>query len=345
MANITKREFDILDLAGHKYLEWRVDAMAHLKANGLEETVMANNETTPQQKARAIIFLRHHVHESLKTEYLFVEDPKELWESLKERYGHQNDVLLPQARDEWQNLRFQDFKSISDYNSALHRITSLLKLCGEEITQGQMLEKTYTTMHPSNNLLQQQYRERGYKKYSDLLRVLLVAEKNTELLMKNHNLRPTGSLAPPEANAVDKGFQDGNANKYSQQSIHDYSRGRGGRGRRGGRSGRGGRGGRGQGHYENHNYKGNGKHKVQMGHKGPSHKFKSTCHKCGMTGHWAKECRVAAHLVKLYQDEKNKAKNTETNFIENKGVSNPHMASPENDYNLEDDDDFAMIKY
>ena len=100
MANIAKREFDILDLSGQKYLEWRVDAMAHLKANGLEETIVANNNATPQEKAKAIVFLRHHIHESLKTEYLFVEDPIELWESLNERYAHQNEVLLPQATHE-----------------------------------------------------------------------------------------------------------------------------------------------------------------------------------------------------------------------------------------------------
>ena len=134
MANIAKREFDILELSGHKYLEWKVDALAHLKANGLEQTIVANNETTPQEKAKAIVFLRHHIHDSLKTEYLFVEDPIELWENLNERYGHQNEVLLPQALYEWSTLRFQDFKSITEYNSAIHRITSQLRLCGKMIS-------------------------------------------------------------------------------------------------------------------------------------------------------------------------------------------------------------------
>ena len=108
MASIAKREFDILDLSGQKYLEWKVDAFTYLKANGLEQTIAENNTTTPQEKAKAIVFLRHHIHESLKTEYLFVEDPRELWESLKERYGHQNEVILPQALYEWSHLRFQD---------------------------------------------------------------------------------------------------------------------------------------------------------------------------------------------------------------------------------------------
>ncbi|GKC41294.1 hypothetical protein Tco_1059016 [Tanacetum coccineum] len=65
-----------------------------------------------------------------------------------------------------------------------------------------MLEKTFSTFHASNMLLQQQYRERGFKKYHELISVLLVAEQNNELLMKNHQARPTGSTALPEANAT-----------------------------------------------------------------------------------------------------------------------------------------------
>ena len=40
--------------------------------------------------------------------------------------------------------------------------------------------------HASNVLLQQQYRERRFIKYSKLISYLLVAEQNNELLMRNH---------------------------------------------------------------------------------------------------------------------------------------------------------------
>ncbi|WP_216668075.1 hypothetical protein, partial [Proteus mirabilis] len=70
------------------------------------------------------------------------------------------------------------------------------------ITDGEMLEKTYTTFHRSHITLQQQYRLRGYQKYSELISALLVAERNNELLIKNHQSRPTGSKAFPEANAA-----------------------------------------------------------------------------------------------------------------------------------------------
>ena len=70
------------------------------------------------------------------------------------------------------------------------------------MTEEDMLEKTFTTFHASNLLLQQQYRERGFKKYSQLIVCLLLAEQNNELLLKNHEARPTGSSPFPEVNAV-----------------------------------------------------------------------------------------------------------------------------------------------
>nr|XP_009784321.1 PREDICTED: uncharacterized protein LOC104232753 [Nicotiana sylvestris] len=47
-------------------------------------------------------------------------------------------------------------------------------------------------------VLQQQYREKGFKKYSELISLLLVAERNNELLMRNHENRPTRSTSLPE---------------------------------------------------------------------------------------------------------------------------------------------------
>ncbi|XP_070672117.1 uncharacterized protein [Malus domestica] len=65
-------------------------------------------------------------------------------------------------------------------------ITSQMKLCGDTITEEDMLEKTFSTFHASNLLLQQQYGARGFTEYNQLIYVLLVAEQNNELLMKNH---------------------------------------------------------------------------------------------------------------------------------------------------------------
>ncbi|CAM8998973.1 unnamed protein product [Rhodiola kirilowii] len=56
-----------------------------------------------------------------------------------------------------------------------------------------MMEKTLSTFHASNVTLQQQYRVREFQKYHELIGTLLVAERNNELLIKNHQSRPTGS--------------------------------------------------------------------------------------------------------------------------------------------------------
>ena len=77
-----------------------------------------------QDRAKALIFLRHHLDESLKNEYLTVKDPLVLWQSLKDRYDHQKTVILPKARYDWLHLRLQDFKFVSEYNSALFEISS-----------------------------------------------------------------------------------------------------------------------------------------------------------------------------------------------------------------------------
>ena len=168
----------------------------------LGNTIKGGNTVSLQERTKALIFLCHHIDDDLKSEFLTIKDPLILWTSLKERYDHQKTIILLKARYDWLHLRLQDFKSVSDYNSALFKINSQLKLCGENITDENMLEKTYTTFHTSNVLMQQQYREHRFTKYSELITCLLVVEQNNELLLKNHQSRLTGSILLPEVNAT-----------------------------------------------------------------------------------------------------------------------------------------------
>ncbi|XP_074346894.1 uncharacterized protein LOC141685705 [Apium graveolens] len=193
---------------------------------GLGDTIKEGNKASEQDKAKAMIFLRHHLDEGLKTEYLVIKDPTTLWKNLKERYDHQKTIILHKARYDWLHLRLQDFKSVSEYNSAMFKITSQLKLCGENISDNDMLEKTYSTFHANNMLLQQQYRERGFTKYSELISVLLLAEQNNELLMKNHQARPTGSTPFPEVNVVTSN-EFGRNNQFGRGRGRGYGFGRG----------------------------------------------------------------------------------------------------------------------
>ena len=132
MSNLTKLEFVALDISGNNYLSWILDAEIHLDASNLGETIRENNSASLRNRAKALIFLRRHLDESLKNEYLTVKDPLVLWQSLKDRYDHQKTVILPKTRYDWLHLRLQDFKSVSEYNLALFQISSQLKLCGGE---------------------------------------------------------------------------------------------------------------------------------------------------------------------------------------------------------------------
>ncbi|KAI5351288.1 hypothetical protein L3X38_004179 [Prunus dulcis] len=248
MANLTKLEFAALVLSGDNYLSWVLDAKIHLRANGLGQTIVDENDASPEENAKAMIFLRRHI---------------------------------PKARYEWTHLRFQDFKSVSEYNSAMHRITSLMRLCGENISEEDMLEKTLSTFHASNVILQQQYRHSGFKKYSELVSCLLLAEQNNELLLKNHQSRPMGSSPLREINAAS---QEVNATS-SHGSIH--KRGRGGKRDRW-QGSRKDRGARSEGLGPRSGPSTNGKNasrnmgKAQMSHV--PRNVESPCHRCGAKG-------------------------------------------------------------
>ncbi|KAJ0910703.1 putative transcription factor interactor and regulator CCHC(Zn) family [Helianthus annuus] len=179
-----------------------------------------------------------------------------------------------------------------------------LKLCGEKITDEDMLEKTFSTFHASNMLLSQQYRERQFTKYSELISCLLVAEQNNKLLLQNHQSRPAGASPFPEANV---------ANYQSRR----------GRGR-----GRGSNRGRGYGrgytwHRESQNTKNSGgessRHNTGRPSKGKNGggNQSNICYKCGMSNHWSRTCRNPKHLIEASQgiNEKN-GKNIETILIE-----------------------------
>ena len=121
------------------------------------------------------------------------------------------------------HLILQDFKLACDYNFALFKICSKLLLCEKKITDKDMLEKTFYTFHVLNMLQQQQYRERGFKKYYELLSCLLVVEQNNELLMKNHDSRPTEATPFPKANVI---FSNNNGRGCGRGCDRGRERGR-----------------------------------------------------------------------------------------------------------------------
>ncbi|XP_033143374.1 uncharacterized protein LOC103862598 [Brassica rapa] len=181
MSKINNLDFSALNLSGDNYLQWALDAKIILKSKGLGECITEDNNASEKDRYNVILIIRHNLIVSLKDQYLTIENPLDLWTELKTRYDHQRTVLLPKVRYDWRNLRIQDFKFVDEYNSALFKIVSKLKLCGEDITDKDMLDKTFSTFHTSNVLLQQQF--------------------NNELLMRNSELRPPGTNPLHEAHA------------------------------------------------------------------------------------------------------------------------------------------------
>ncbi|KAJ9564499.1 hypothetical protein OSB04_000465 [Centaurea solstitialis] len=214
-------------------------------------------------------------------------------DQFERQFDHLKIVMLPKARYGWIHLRLQDFKSVSDYNSAVFKIVSELKMCGEKITDDDMLEKTFSTFHATNVLLQQQYCEKGFKKYSELISCLLVAEQNNELLLKNHEARPTGSAPSPEVNWENHG-------KYERSQSYGRGRG-GGRGRNHNNFSRGPY----QKNFSHSNKWNNNKQAKENSVANPPKHMDSFCHRCGSKGHFSRTCRTPKHL--------NKDKNIDTN--------------------------------
>ncbi|CAN6578560.1 unnamed protein product [Malus baccata var. baccata] len=119
-----------------------LDTKIHLEAGNLGDTIREDNSSSSQDRAKAMIFIRRNLDKGLKSEYLTVEDLLALWNALRNRYNHQTTVILSRARYEWTHLRIQDLK-----------ITSQIKLCGDTITEEDMLEKTFSTFLASNHKL------------------------------------------------------------------------------------------------------------------------------------------------------------------------------------------------
>jgi hypothetical protein len=96
-------------------------------------------------------------------------------------------VILPEANHYWIHLRLQDYKSIEDYNHVIHKICAKLRFYEKEPSDEDKIEKTLTTILPSDRVLKHQYRDWNYQHYSELIHDLFQTEKRDELTMRNHH--------------------------------------------------------------------------------------------------------------------------------------------------------------
>ncbi|GAV76769.1 hypothetical protein CFOL_v3_20242, partial [Cephalotus follicularis] len=122
MANIENRKFIALDISEKNYLSWILDVKLHLSVKKLRHTIDKENAVSNEERVTTLILLRHYIDDNLKYEYLTVENPLEPRENLNYMFEHLKVVILPKALNDWSQLRFQDFKTVSEYNFMLFKI-------------------------------------------------------------------------------------------------------------------------------------------------------------------------------------------------------------------------------
>ncbi|GAV56769.1 hypothetical protein CFOL_v3_00311, partial [Cephalotus follicularis] len=117
ITNIKNRKFIALDISGKNYLSWVLVVKLHLSTKKLRHTIDEDNAASNEERVTALIFLRHHIDDGLKYEYLTVENPLELRQNLNDMFEHLKTVVMLKTLNDWSQLRFQDFKTVSKYNS------------------------------------------------------------------------------------------------------------------------------------------------------------------------------------------------------------------------------------
>ena len=257
---------------------------------------------TREMNAKAMILFRRHMSDSMKSEFVAVSSPKDLWDSLKDRFDHQKTIWLLEVHHNWLNLRFQDFKSVTEYNAEVCRIRALLQYCGEQLTDNDLLEKTYTTFPNSDNLLQKQYRQSKFTKFSEFITQLLLDEKNSLILMRDNNSRSTGAKAIPlpEANATrgpNPRYENRDKGQSSRQPRNDRKsrrtkRGLDSRPNRGPLDPRQPR----QPLERNNN-------RASRPQTRDNASKPNLCYRCGGTEHWQRICSASAQQIQSYHHE------------------------------------------
>ena len=246
-------------------------------------------------------------------QYLEMNDPAELWAQLNERFNHQHTLFLPQAHSDWINLRVQDFPNFVSFNSEMHRIVALLRLCGQEINDAAMIEKTTSTFPPATLILSQQYRNMNFTRHSALMSQLLLAEKHEQLLLKISESRPvrevhttttqpTASAAAAPTSEIKIEAHAAEASRRpprgSYQKTHPSNQARETRAY-----------GKSDVHKGYHKRDENTRrepHRPRVNQFKPrnyqTRQFQGSYHKCGRKGHLAKDCRVPPYIVNIYRE-------------------------------------------
>jgi hypothetical protein len=123
-------KFEELALDGHNYPTWAMNVKISLAFRGMYEAIIPpadrQQELSPTYQYNALYIIRHHIHPNLKLEYVLEEEPSILLAALQNHYEQQKVVILTEANHNWVHLHLQDYKSIGDYNHAVHKTCAKL---------------------------------------------------------------------------------------------------------------------------------------------------------------------------------------------------------------------------
>jgi hypothetical protein len=291
-ARLQALQFIPLTANGFNFLEWENDTKIAL---GAEEFIVYLNKVAfvglPEVlKFQTLQILRHHIGPSLRQQYIQVEHPADLWTQLYEGFYHEQTIFLPEARNDWINLRVLDFPDLISFNAELHRITAQLRLCGETVTEAQLIDKTLSIFPPAIAILAQQYRNMRFAKHSELISHLLLAKKHQHILLKNAEARPPREIHTMISTAPSEKPQARSSTRSPAIHLSEAPR----------RSLRGFKRRPPPKHFK-FRPKAQKLRYVPKNHK-PHKQSSSTCHKCGRQGHYARGCWASPYIVEIYKE-------------------------------------------
>jgi hypothetical protein len=105
---MASKEFNELALDDSNYPTWASDIKIALASRSLSATIQEPQDGVILQDKHiytALALLRYYIHKDLKLEYLMIDNPRDLWVALKERYDKQKELIWPESNHEWNNLR------------------------------------------------------------------------------------------------------------------------------------------------------------------------------------------------------------------------------------------------
>ena len=209
-------------------------------------------------------------------------------------------------------------------------------MCGQRVTEAEMVEKTLSTFSPAMAILSQQYRNMKFKKHANLMTHLLLAEKHQQLLLCNAESRPVREVHTTTTTVHAAGVETYAAEASRRPPKGSYRKTYPSHPTRAM-----------QAYGKRDAHKGYGRRDMNVRRDQPrprnqpykprndqTRQFQGNCHKCGRKGHFAKDCRAPPYLVNMYK---------ELQQLRNQSCQTYNFENPQSLSNSEDLENYMTI--